>query len=242
MSKLTPSEQARRLFKEKLHGVLSTVSKEIPDYPFGSLTPYVGDYQENPILLISDIAEHHQNISNNPKVCLTIVEGEGGEVQAKGRISIVGDAIKLTAENETEAAERYFSFFPYARNYRKAHHFDFFRIDVKRVRYIGGFGKIFWVEKNEFCTPNLFTPEKIKGIVDHMNEDHVEALKHYLLVFKGMHTPVKEIQMASIDQEGFDVLADKEHYRFSFEKPLENVDQAREVLVSMARAPVGAQV
>ncbi len=231
--------EARKLYLNHNAGILSTISVEIPGYPFGSLTPYAPDSQFRPILLLSDIAEHTQNILGDARVSLTIAQTSTGEVQAQGRVTIVSDARLLEGTDSDEVAERYFSFFPYARGYTQAHKFSFYRLEPRKIRYIGGFGKIFWVPLETFVTPNPFSPTDQEAIIGHMNADHEAALRHYVALYKKMDVANdEEVRMVSIDQDGCDLLLVKNRHnlRIDFETPVATRDEAREILTKMARA------
>src|SRR4030095_7867389 len=65
---------ARMLLKRQSVGVLSTHSVDVEGYPFGSIAPYVLNYDGAPTMLISDIAQHTRNIKRNNKVSLTIFD------------------------------------------------------------------------------------------------------------------------------------------------------------------------
>lgn len=231
------AQEARSLYRNQNAGILSTISLELPGYPFGSLTPYAPDELGRPVLLISDIAEHTANIRADSKVSLTVKEADGGQVQAQGRITIVGDAKEIPGE-EAGAAERYFAFFPYARRYAEAHNFNFFRIDPVRVRFIGGFGKIFWVEPDEFMVANPFDAAERGRIIEHMNADHTAALRHYLRHYLGIQAGESDpVTMVDIDRDGIDLLhKDANNFRINFEAPISNSTEARETLTRMAHA------
>ena len=76
---------ARQLFLQQSFGVLSTISLDVPGYPFGSITPYCADRQGYPIIYISYIAQHTRNILADPRVSLTVFENNTGsdDVQAR---------------------------------------------------------------------------------------------------------------------------------------------------------------
>ena len=78
---------ARQLFLQESFGVLSTISVDLPGYPFGSVTPYCADEQGRPVLYISHIAQHTRNILADSRVSLTVFEMTRGvtDVQAQGR-------------------------------------------------------------------------------------------------------------------------------------------------------------
>jgi putative heme iron utilization protein len=144
--------EAQNLMRKLSTGVLSTNSKEMEGYPFGSLTPYSLDEKNNPIIYISSIAQHTKNIEANNKLCLTIVEETIDEdKQAHARVSLLALAEKITSDSKdyTSISQSYFDKFPKSTEYKSTHDFSFYRLNVKRVRYIAGFGKITWIEKDK---------------------------------------------------------------------------------------------
>ena len=52
------AKNARELLLKEYRGVLSTHSKSMPGFPFGSVVPYCLDEQGRPLILISRIAQH----------------------------------------------------------------------------------------------------------------------------------------------------------------------------------------
>jgi heme iron utilization protein len=220
---------ARALLLQESFGVLSTISLDAPKgYPFGSVTPYCVDDQCRPIIYISHIAQHTKNIIADPRVSLTVVENKNGsqDVQAQGRVTCIADAQPVSGEDQRSRA-RYFRYFPSARQYEQTHDFAFFRLNLVRVRFIGGFGQIYWVERDEFMTQNPFSASQELHILEHMNQDHSDALRHY--------TGGKNAVMVGIDAEGFDVLSGGDKLRFAFDTPVRNMEDARKALVAMAK-------
>jgi putative heme iron utilization protein len=132
-------------------------------------------------------------------------------------------------DNESEVRERYFRYFPSARPYEQTHDFTFFRLELVRVRFIGGFGQIYWVEPDEFATQNPFSFQQESRIIEHMNKDHADALRHY----SGGSSSV----MTGIDAEGFDLLVSGKKLRLEFDKPVQDMEQARQALIAMGKRP-----
>lgn len=221
---------ARTLLLEESFGVLSTISADVPGYPFGSVTPYCTDRQCRPIVYISYIAQHTKNIVADSRVSLTVVQsGTAEDVQAQGRVTCIANAKEVPSSETADVRDRYFRYFPSARQYERTHGFAFFRLELVRVRFIGGFGQIFWVEPDEFMTANPFSPAAETKIVQHMNKDHADALRRYA---RG-----EPAEMAGIDAEGFDVLTAGRKVRIPFTSPVNSMEEARQALVEMARRP-----
>jgi putative heme iron utilization protein len=222
-------QAARRLLLQESFGVLSTISIDVAGYPFGSVTPYCVDEHCRPVILIARIAQHTKNIVADSRVSLTVMEQnqDSDDVQAKGRVTYIADAHPIPSD-ESRAGERYFRYFPESRQYDQTHDFEFFRLEPVRIRFIGGFGQIYWIGANEFKIENPFSAAQEARILDHMNKDHGDALRHYA---GGL-----DATMIGIDTEGFDVLTPRGKRRFSFESPVKNMEEARQALVAMARS------
>ena len=223
---------ARCLLNHQNMGVLSTQSVDVEGYPFGSIVPYALNYDGEPVMLISDLAQHTRNIKRNNKVSLTVFDRYADDPQASGRLTWIGDA-EVINPSDTETRGRYLRYFPSAESYFETHDFAFYCIHLRRARFIGGFGQIYWVEKDDLLLENPFRKSET-GIVKHMNEDHELALRHYCTMIKGIE--VQSVAMAGIDSEGFDLLADGRKLRIDFNAPIRTMEEARATLAKLAKS------
>lgn len=233
-SKTQVATAARNLMLSEYQGVLSTHSLDAPGYPFGSVAPYCLDRKGRPVILISNIAQHTKNLKANPKVSLIVMERDADDSQENGRVTYLGEARPLPPEDD-DAPARYYRFFPEARDYHKTHDFAFYCLELHRARFIGGFGKIHWVERDDFLRANPFDEEAEARAVEHMNKDHVDALKRYCrwgdIPLKEAATPI----MAGIDGEGFHLRLGKRVHRLGFDEPVTTMPALRQKLTEMAR-------
>jgi putative heme iron utilization protein len=227
---MNETDAARRLLLEQSFGVLSTISLDVPGYPFGSITPYCVDQQCRPVIYISTIAQHTRNILADPRVSLTVFDDNRGpdDVQARGRLTFIANARRARKE-EADVAGRYFRYFPSTRQYEQTHDFEFFLLEPVRSRFIGGFGRIYWLEPQDLMIANPFSPAQESRIIQHMNRDHGDAIKHY--------SGGDSAEMVGIDDQGFDVLKAGRKVRFFFDTPVHNIDEARQALIAMAQRP-----
>lgn len=85
----------------------------------------------------------------------------------------------------------------------------------------------------------VLSPEDAERIVDHMNEEHPEALTDYADAFADV-SDVQDARMTGIDADGFDLVVEAggetRPVRIEFDTPLRSVDDARSTLVHMAMA------
>lgn len=227
------ARQARELLLKEYRGVLSTHSKSMPGFPFGSVVPYCLDAEGNPLILISRIAQHTHNLQKDPKCSLLVGERGAEDVQAVGRLTVLAEARKLESPEAVEAAaERYYRYFPDSRNYHSAHDFDFWVLQPVRHRYIGGFGAIHWIDQVTLANP--FAGKAELSMVEHMNSDHAKAIAHYVAL-SGL-PGTEPAQMAGIDSEGMHLRIGQGLHWLAFPEPCNNPTQVREALVSLAHA------
>lgn len=223
-------DEARRFARAQHSGVLSTISKRLDGYPFGSVSPFILDHAGRPVILISEIAEHTRNIDADPRVSL-IVQPYSDDMQTTGRVTVIGRAARL-AEKDT-LGPRYLRYFPQAADYFAMHDFHFYRIEPVKVRWIGGFGRIFWVDPAAWLCAAGSLAAAEDGILAHMNADHADTLRVCCRHFHRVEPDTAT--MLGIDPDGFDVRADGRTLRFDFAAPVLDAGAARVALVELAR-------
>jgi putative heme iron utilization protein len=226
------ADSARALVRSVDAGILSTHSKELAGYPFGSITPYVLMPGGGAVIYISNIAQHTHNIALDPKVCLTVVEA-ADDSQASGRVSLVGDAVPVPTEQEADVGERYFTFFESSRKHAQTHDFRFFEIMPVRVRFIAGFGSIHWIEKEAWVQDEPEWHGNEASIIDHMNDDHADSLSAMCRSFVADESD--EARMLSLDPNGFHVRTANHTHYMTFEAPCTTTQAVREEMIRLSR-------
>jgi putative heme iron utilization protein len=228
-------KHARELLLKEYRGVLSTHSKAMPGFPFGSVVPYCLDAQGWPLILISRIAQHTHNLEQDGKCSLLVSERGADDVQAVGRLTLLAQARQLCDEAQIEAAAaRYYRYFPDSQSYHRVHDFDFWRLEPVRWRYIGGFGAIHWLD--DVALANPFAGESEAGMLEHMNRDHASAIAHYVeLAGLPKHAPA---ELAGIDSEGFHLRIGQGLHWLAFPTSCNSPLEVRQALVALARAEV----
>ena len=234
MTKPEVLNEARDLLLACYDGVLSTQSVAMPGYPFGSVVPFCLDRAGQPVILIANIAQHHKNVSADPRVSLMVFDRAADDLQANGRLTLLADASLVEAGLE-DAAARYYRHFPEARGYHQTHGFEFWRLALKRIRFIGGFGAIHWLEPEALATHNPFSPEEEAGMVAHMNADHVDAMQDYLRPVLGEAVNALTPTLAGVDGAGIHIKAGLRVYRICFPAPVQSAREVRGALVALAK-------
>lgn len=222
--------EARRFARAHRQGVLCTISKKLGGYPFGSVCPFVPDHAGRPVILISTLAEHTKNIDADPRVSL-IVQPYVEDQHNAGRVTLVGNAVPLP--DKGGLGPRYLRYLPQAEGYFAMHDFFFYRIEPVRIRYIGGFGKIHWIEPANYLAKDSPLASQEEDVLIHMNTDHARNLREYC---RHVHrVEPASTEMIGIDGDGFDVRADDRVLRFDFPTPIADAQDARRELVALAQ-------
>lgn len=227
--------EARALLHACYDGVLSTVSVAMPGYPFGSVVPFCLDREAQPIILIADIAQHTRNVLADPRVSLIVFDRSVDDLQAAGRLTLLADAEAVVAAEVPDVSARYYRYFPEARDYHLTHGFAFFRLRVKRLRFIGGFGAIHWLEPDASLHNNPFDAVTEASMAEHMDADHVPAMQHYCRSLLGIEPGEIVPRFAGCDAEGFHLGLGRQILRVRFETPVASPGDVRAALARLAR-------
>jgi heme iron utilization protein len=233
----TLAEQARTLAHLGRTGALGTLSRRHPGHPFVSVMPYAPDERGRPLVLISGLAMHTQNLDADPRASLLVVQpGLGDDPLALARVTLMGRAARLPEPARAAAREAYLARHPNAVHWVDFGDFAFWRLDLTDVYFVGGFGSMDWltVEGYEAAGPDPLA-DVAAGIVEHMNRDHADALVLYARALGGLEASAAE--MVGVDRLGFKlrVRTDEgpEGCRISFPREVTTAGQSRTVLIEM---------
>lgn len=213
MNKQRSIHNARTLLRQSELGVLSTHSKSNDGFPFGSVSTFMSTVNGDVVFYISDLAQHTKNILANSKMCLTVYSGSDGskasdtDPNAGARLSLLGNAERLNVSEFSYISERFFKLYSDSRRYQGTHDFAFFKLTTERVRFIGGFGDIHWINKDEW---HLKTPEWLEveqSMVSHMNQDHIDAMQ--LMCQHHFNIKASTVELLTINPDGFFISADQ---------------------------------
>ena len=225
---------ATKLYRNRLHGILSTVSKEHNDYPFGSFVTYVPSKCRTAYLYLSDLAEHTENLRYNSKSSITISRpNDSGDIQNSERLTLVGDLGAVIEEDLDDCKMRFHSIFPESKKYSEMHDFKFYELKIKHARWIGGFGKIAWLDAESWShkAPDWHGNES--KIIDHMNDDHGNTIFSALHGQHGIKD--KSAKMAFISTDGYYINCKTGSYFIQFSEPCFTMKKFKDMLIKLAK-------
>ena len=237
------AERARTLVHLARAGTLSTLSRRHAGHPFGSVMPYAPDEGGAPLLLISTMAMHTQNLQADPRASLLLTQpGWTDDPLAGGRVTLMGRAARVPDRERPATREAYLARHPNAAFWVDFEDFAFWRLEVADVYFVGGFGAMDWVTGDEYAAarPDPLA-DSAEDIVAHMNRDHSAAL--LTLARAHADADAEEAAMLSVDRLGFRVrMRSGERYhgaRLSVPREVATAEECRAALIEMIRAARG---
>ncbi len=233
----TFAERARTLLHRRRSGYLSTRSRRHPGFPFGSVMPYALDERGRPSFLISKMAMHTQNLDEDPRASLLVTEDTAAsDPLGAGRVTLLGRAEPVPAEDLATVRETYLARHQKARYWVDYGDFGFYRLDLVDVYFVGGFGVMGWVDGGSYsgAEPDPLA-DSAPAILEHMNRDHPDALVRLAGTFAGFEAAAAE--MTAVDRLGFHLkmMVDGRYRgcRIAFPREAKSPDETRRILVEM---------
>jgi putative heme iron utilization protein len=228
-----PSRLAKSLLRRSRQGALATLMAESGD-PYCSLVNAASAPDGSPILLISRLAVHTRNILADPRVSLMLDERAPGDPLEGARIMVAGRAEEVGDERDV-LRQRYLNAHPSAEAFVDFKDFSFFRIRPSGAHLVAGFGRIVDLKAEQFLTEigdaaSLIEAEQ--GAMEHMNEDHREAMNLYATKLLGAEAA--DWRCTGCDPEGFDLQADAMTLRLEFPVRVTGPGELRKMLVRLA--------
>jgi putative heme iron utilization protein len=242
----SPPVRARQLLRSIDRAALATRRREDDStggWPYVALVLLAVDHDASPLLLLSALAEHSKDIAKDDRVSLLIDGTIGLDDPLTGaRVTLLG---RLRKTDDTRHRVRFLNRHPGAGMYADFKDFSFYRMQVERAHLVAGFGRIHWIEgaallDNAGDAAALI--EREADIVQHMNEDHGDALALYAtrLLRQPSAGNGNLWTMTGVDAEGCDLrlsgsMTGGRVARLPFHHRITNADQARAELVRLAK-------
>ena len=228
---------SRRLARHASKAYLCTIGAEnqpeAANWPSASLITVAVAWDGSPILLLSELAYHTQNILADGRASI-LFDGTAGynNPQQGPRAAFMG---RLKPAKDERLHQRFLARHPEAARYAGFGDFGFYQMHVERVHYVDGFAAAIWLKGRR----TILAANHCKGIaemeagaLDHMNSDHADAVANYgtrLLGKQGKHW-----RMIGIDPEGCDLACGHGVHRLDFKTLVSDARAMRDQLASLA--------
>ena len=222
------------LLRSTNSGILSTISKAYRGYPFGSYVTFITGPDRSIYIYASTLAQHTKNLFKNSKACITISrEKKDDDKQNSQRLTLMGDLEPMNENDKEYIKNRFHTFLPESKKYSTMHDFDFYKLSLHKIRWIGGFGEIAWL-KNENWKP--LSPKwlsKEMQMIEHMNQDHQNVI---CSTFKAQHGKVdKKAKIIALCVDGYFIRSKGEIFYINFDDICLNAKSYREMLIFQAK-------
>ena len=201
--------------------------------------PFALDDRGRPLVLISNMAMHTQNLKADPRCSLFVGQASvDGDPLGSARATLIGLAEPVPASGLHSVREAYLARHENSRYWVDFSDFSFFQLQPIDLYYVGGFGVMGWVDANDYedAVPDPLA-DAASGILAHMNADHIDSM----ILLARLHAGVEatEAIMTSVDRLGFTLRLKTNEgmkgVRVNFLREVSTPMETRTVLVEMVR-------
>lgn len=235
---LTAAEEARTLLAATNMASLGTLSAD--GYPWASLVAFGAFEDGSPVLCISTLAEHRRNLEADDRASLMVAApGATRDPLAGGRVSLAGRARMAEGEEEPRARGVHIAAVPQAAAYAGFEDFAFWVLDVERVRWVGGYGRMDSVDAESFARAEADpVVNQAAFAIRHLNDDHPDALLTMARALGG-HPDATAATCTGADRYGLDLRVETPRgtapTRVHYAEPISEADGMRSATVELAR-------
>ena len=226
-----PKAAAKKLMREARSGALATLLPRSGD-PYCSLVNVATAADGAPLLLISKLAVHTQNILGDPRVSLMLDERKAGDPLEGARVMLQGTAHKT---DSAEARRRYLTRQPEAEMFAGFGDFAFYEVKLNGAHLVAGFGRIVDLTPADVLSDVAGAETLLEaepGVIEHMNQDHADTCRLYATKLLG--APDGDWRCVGCDPEGLDLQSGRTGLRLPFPQRVSEPGVLRKVLKQLA--------
>ncbi len=231
------ADYARTLVAGSGTASLSTITRS--GHPYTSLAPFSAGADGAPVICVSELAEHTQNLRYDRRASLLVTSPNPDEVDPLSlpRVTLVGEFNQIEADDDVIAT--HLRAHPHARGYVGLADFGWWQFSVLQARYVGGFGFMGWADAAgyEAAAPDPVIPHAAP-MIEHLNDDHADACAEIARVLIGVED-TDRATVTDIDRYGMTLdLRDGSGAlvaigRVAFEPSLDSPDDVRSATVRL---------
>jgi hypothetical protein len=223
-------DQARQLLRRVATGSLGTLNRD-QSGPYVSLVNFATDIAGWPVMFVSRLAWHTQNIAGDRRASLMVAElPPEGDVLTGARVTVMG---VLEPADSALVKARYLARHPAARDYINFTDFSFWRLKPERVHAVAGFGRIETMAADEVFPATPGWDSLSSSAVQHMNEDHADAIALYAEKLLGLAKD--HWLLGAVDPDGCDLVAENQTARLAFDARVQDADSLRQTFADLGR-------
>ena len=197
------------------------------------MVTYATDTGGSPIFLFSDLSDHTQNLLENSRAAFLIERASHlNQPQAGPRLTLMGKIRKTKMRNHIS---RFLNRHPKAKIYANFSDFNYYRMVVTELHFVGGFATSEWFKGSKIILPASISNKVSnaeKDIIDHMNFDHQGVVNFYANVIckrKG-----SAWKLVGVDCDGVDLACASRVARLNFKNRVNNPEDIKKELINLA--------
>jgi heme iron utilization protein len=194
-------------------GTLATHARQPAGYPYPTVLPFAPDAFHRPVILVSRLAEHTRNLAADSRAGFLVYDA-AGDVTSTERVTIVG-SFDPADDAGGELAHRYLRYHPDAERYLALGDFVFFVMTPQRMRYIGGFGAMGWLDGSEFDAVPPLAADDEQALIDALSPSDAAS---------------RDFRLLGVDRLGADWIQGGVRRRVALTEPLMDPDALRTAL------------
>jgi putative heme iron utilization protein len=222
--------EARQLLRRARTGTLATLSRD-GGIPYGSLVNVATAVNGEPLILVSTLAWHTQNLIADARASLMVAEPPAaGDALTGPRITIMG---RFASDDTPAARARYLARHPQAATYAAFGDFALWRLAPTQVHAVAGFGRIETLSAAEVFPAHPGFEDLAASAIAHMNADHADSVKAMAEGLLG--APAADWRVAAIDPDGCDLTGGPLVARLTFDAPVSDGETLRTAMAGLAR-------
>jgi putative heme iron utilization protein len=197
-----PAHAPLHLLHQAATGTLATHARQPQGFPYPSMLPFAPDARHRPTILVSRLAEHTHNLQADPRAGFLVVHAPDGDVLNGQRLTLLGTF--EPAEATPDVAHRYLRYHPDAERYLMLGDFSFWVMKLERLRYIGGFGAMGWLDGAELDPLEPLAADEERALIERFDAHPQRAA---------------DLTLAGVDRYGADLIRAGSRARFVFDMP-----------------------
>jgi heme iron utilization protein len=194
-----PAHAPLHLLHQAATGTLATHSRQPEGFPYPSILPFALDERHRPTILVSRLAEHTRNLQSDARAGFLVSHATDDDVLNGQRLTVLGTFEPM--ELSPAAVRRYLRYHPDAERYLALGDFSFWVMTPERMRYIGGFGAMGWLDGSELDPIKPLALEQEETLLTYFDA-HPERPAH--------------LQLLGVDRYGADIRIGNTRNRFIF--------------------------
>lgn len=231
------AEEARTVAASTNAGTLASLTAD--GDPWASFITY-GLLAGQPVLCVSNMAEHGRNLAGDPRASISIVAPDAGsDPLASSRITLAGVAERPVGDELAAARQAHLDGVASARYYIDFSDFSLWVLRVQRVRWVGGYGRMDSTTGEAYAEaqPDPVSPHA-GGAIEHLNADHADSLADMARALGGYPDTTSAV-CTGADRYGLDLRVTTErgiaYTRVGYAAPISSYGELRAATVELAQ-------